>query len=134
VQQKLEHEDRVAVRVAVRRDSGIDATLLVDGEPLPVAVGDISVEGMFITLERGRLAAQRTLKVGSLVEVEVIFDGEKMCMRGAIRSEHDGGYGIFFPPRDRLGRPNPLARFERISEFLQRTSRTQRLNISNPPK
>jgi len=87
---------------------------------------------MFISLERGRLAAQRALKVGSLVEVEVIFDGERMCMRGVIRSEHDGGYGIFFPPRDRFGRPNPLARFERISEYLQRTSFTQRRKISKP--
>jgi len=126
VQKKLEQEQRVAFRVAVRRDTGIDAALYLGGKKLAAIVGDISAEGMFIKLERGPLAA---LKVDSKVDVEIVFDGEKMYMRGVIRSEHHGGYGIFFPARDRLGRPNPLARFERISAFLQRSSLSQRLKV-----
>ena len=128
---KLEQEQRVAFRVAVRRDTGIDAVLFLGGKKLAAIVGDISAEGMFIKLERGPLAA---LKVDSKVDVEVIFDGEKMYMRGVIRSERNGGYGIFFPPRDRLGRPNPLARFERISAYLQRASLSQRLKVLKLPK
>jgi hypothetical protein len=129
--QKLEQEQRVAFRVAVRRDTGIDAALFLGGKKLGAVVGDISAEGMFIKLERGPLAA---LKVDSKVDVEVVFEGEKMYLRGVIRSAHNGGYGIFFPPRDRLGRPNPLARFERISAFLQRTSLSQRLKVLELPK
>ena len=129
--QKLEQqEQRVAFRVAVRRSTGINAALFLGGKKLAAVVGDISAEGMFIKLERGPLAA---LKVDNNVDVEVIFDGEKMHMRGVIRSEHNGGYGIFFPPRDRLGRPNPLARFERISAFLQRSSLSQRLKVLKLP-
>jgi hypothetical protein len=130
--QKLEQqEQRVAFRVAVRRSTGINAALFLGGKKLAAVVGDISAEGMFIKLERGPLAA---LKVDSNVDVEVIFDGEKMYMRGVIRSAHNGGYGIFFPPRDRLGRPNPLARFERISAFLQRSSLSQRLKVLKLPE
>jgi hypothetical protein len=130
--QKLEHqEQRVAFRVSVRRSTGINAALILGGKKLAAVVGDISAEGMFIKLERGPLAA---LKVDSNVDVEVIFDGEKMYMRGVIRSAHNGGYGIFFPPRDRLGRPNPLARFERISAFLQRSSLSQRLKVLKLPE
>jgi hypothetical protein len=131
VQQQLEQEQRIAFRVAVRRNSGIDAALFLGGKRLAAIVGDISAEGMFIKLERGPLAA---LKVDGKVDVEVIFDGEKMYMRGVIRSAHDGGYGIFFPPRDRLGRPNPLARFERISAYLQRSSLSQRLKVLKLPE
>lgn len=129
---KLEQqEQRLAFRVAVRRSTGIDAALYLGGKKLAALVGDISAEGMFITLARGPLAA---LKVGSSVDVEVIFDGEKMHMRGVVRSEHSGGYGILFPARDRLGRPNPLARFERISAFLQRSSLSQRLKVLKLPE
>lgn len=131
MQQQLEQEQRIAFRVAVRRNSGIDAALFLGGKRLAAIVGDISAEGMFIKLERGPLAA---LKVDGKVDVEVIFDGEKMYMRGVIRSAHDGGYGIFFPPRDRLGRPNPLARFERISAYLQRSSLSQRLKVLKLPE
>jgi len=127
---KQEQEQRVAFRVAVRRNSGIDASLFLGGKKLAAIVGDISAEGMFIQLERGPLAA---LKVDSNVDVEVVFDGEKMYLRGVIRSARNGGYGIFFPPRDRLGRPNPLARFERISAFLQRSSLSQRLKVLKLP-
>ena len=121
-----EPEKRVAFRVAVRRNAGVDAHLLLGDTKVPAAVGDVAAAGMFIKPEGGPLAA---LRVDSAVDVEVIFDGEKLDMRGVIRSEHDGGYGIFFPPRDRLGRPNPLARFERISACLLRTSSSQRPSV-----
>jgi hypothetical protein len=130
LEQQEQQEQRVAFRVAVRRKTGIDAALYLGGKKLAAIVGDISAEGIFIQLERGPLAA---LKVDASVDVEVIFDGEKLYMRGVIRSEHHGGYGIFFPPRDRLGRPNPLARFERISAFLQRSSLSQRLKVLKLP-
>ena len=130
MQEPEQQEQRVAFRVAVGRKSGIDAALYLGGKKLAAVVGDISAEGIFIQLQRGPLAA---LKVDSKVDVEVIFDGEKMYLRGVIRSERNGGYGIFFPPRDRLGRPNPLARFERISAFLQRSSLSQRLKVLKLP-
>lgn len=131
MQKPQQQEHRVAFRVSVRRSTGINAALFLGGKKLAAVVGDISAEGMFIKLERGPLAA---LKVDNNVDVEVIFDGEKMYMRGVIRSAHNGGYGIFFPPRDRLGRPNPLARFERISAFLQRSSLSQRLKVLKLPE
>jgi hypothetical protein len=128
---ELEQEQRGTFRVTVRRDSGIDAALFLGGKKLAATVADISAEGVFIKLDRGALAA---LKVDGKVDVEVTFDGEKMLLRGVIRSEHGGGYGIFFPPRDRLGRPNPLARFERISAYLQRSSLSQRLKVLKLPE
>jgi len=99
----------------------------------PVArseIGDISAEGMFVKLDRGAVA---WLKKDGYVDVEVTFEGETMELRGVIRSEHAGGYGIFFPPRDKAGRANPLAKFERISAHLQRTSLSQRLKILKLP-
>jgi hypothetical protein len=62
---------------------------------LAASVGDISAEGMFVTLDRGALAA---LKADSKVDVEVTFDGDTMLLHGVMRSEHAGGYGIHFPP------------------------------------
>jgi len=116
----------VTFRVAVRAGSGIDAYVVLAGKKLAAKVGDISAEGIFVKLDRGAIAA---LKPDSKVDVEVAFDGEIMVLHGVIRSEHAGGYGIHFPARDRAGRANPLAKFERISASLQRSSLSQRLKI-----
>jgi hypothetical protein len=116
----------VTFRVNVRHGSGVEACVLLGGKKLPVTVRDISAEGMFVTLDRGALAA---LKADSQIDVEVAFDGDTMRLHGVIRSEHAGGYGIHFPARDRAGRANPIAKFERISASLQRTSLSQRLKI-----
>ncbi|HZF28615.1 MAG TPA: PilZ domain-containing protein [Gammaproteobacteria bacterium] len=121
-----EQEQRVTFRVAVRAGSGIDAYVVLAGKKLAAKVGDISAEGIFVKLDRGAIAA---LKPDSKVDVEVAFDGEIMVLHGVIRSEHAGGYGIHFPARDRAGRANPLAKFERISASLQRSSLSQRLKI-----
>ena len=125
-----EQEQRVTFRVAVRPQSGIDAGVYLGGKKLAATVGDISAEGIFVKLDRGILPA---LKVGSNVDVEIAFEGDKLLMHGVIRSEHTGGYGIHFPARDRLGRPNPVAKFERISASLQRTSLSQRLKVLKLP-
>lgn len=125
-----EQEQRVTFRVAVRKQSGIDAGVYLGGKKLAAAVGDISAEGIFVKLDRGLVPA---LKVGSNVDVEITFEGDKMLLHGVIRSEHGGGYGIYFPPRDRLGRPNPITRFEKISATLQRTSLSQRLKVLKLP-
>jgi len=127
---KLDQEQRGTFRVTVRHGSGVEACLQIGGKSLAARVADISSEGMFIKLDRGPLAM---LKINSQVDVEVSFEGEKLRLRGEIRSEHGGGYGIFFPPRDRAGRANPLAKFERISAHLQRTSLSQRLKVLKLP-
>jgi hypothetical protein len=128
---KLEQEQRATFRVAVHRDSGVEAALHLAGRSLAASVGDVSAEGIFVKLDRGPLAA---LKVDGKVDVEMTFEDETFVLHGVIRSEHDGGYGIFFPPRDRAGRLNPLDRFERISASLQRTSLSQRLRILELPE
>jgi hypothetical protein len=128
---KLEQEQRATFRVAVKRGSGVEAALHVAGQRLAATVGDISAEGMFIKLDRGPVV---WLKKDTYIDVEVMFEGEKMQLRGVIRSEHAGGYGIFFPPRDKAGRANPIARFERISAHLQRTSLSQRLKVLKLPE
>jgi len=128
---KLEQEQRGTFRVAVRRDSGIDAALHLGGKRFAATVGNISAEGIFLKLDRGPIAA---LKVERQVDVEVSFEGETVVLHGLIRSERSGGYGIFFPPRDRAGRVNPLDRFERISAHLQRTSLSQRLKVLKLPQ
>lgn len=123
-------DQRGTFRVTVRPGTGIDATLHLAGKKLAASVGDISAEGIFIKLERGPIGA---LKVDSKVDVEVTFEGEKMLLHGVIRSQHAGGYGIFFPMRDRAGRANPIAKFEKISAHLQRTSLSQRLKVLKLP-
>jgi hypothetical protein len=128
---KLEQEQRGTFRVAVRRGSGIDASLHLAGKKLAATVGDVSAEGIFLKLDRGSIPA---LRVDSKVDVEVTFDGETFLLHGVIRSEHAGGYGIHFPPRDRAGRVNPTTKFERISASLQRTSLSQRLKILKLPE
>ncbi len=115
----LGQEQRLTFRVAVRSNVGLEACLVLAGRKLPAVVGDISAEGLFVTLERGPLAA---LKVGTLVDVEVSFEGEQVSLFGVIRSQHAGGYGVAFPERDPAGRANPLSRFGRISAQLQRSS------------
>jgi hypothetical protein len=124
-------EQRASFRVEVRDDTGIDAWLLLAGKKLPASVGDLSAEGIFIKLDRGVLPS---LKVDSKVDVEVTFEGDGLVLHGVIRSQHEGGYGIFFPLRDRAGRANPLDRFARISAHLQRTSLSQRLKILTLPE
>jgi hypothetical protein len=126
----LGQEQRLTFRVAVRPDSGIEAYLVLAGRRLPAAVRDVSAEGLFVFLERGPLPA---LKIGALVDVEVSFEGDEVSLFGVIRSEHAGGYGVFFPERDPAGRSNPLGRFGRISAQLQRTSLSQRLKVLKLP-
>jgi hypothetical protein len=123
---KLAQEQRGTFRVAVRGDSGIEASLLLAGKELAATVGDISAEGIFLKLDRGPVDA---LGVDSKVDVQVSFDEDTILLHGIIRSEHSGGYGIFFPHRGRGGRINPLDRFERISAQLQRTSLSQRVRV-----
>lgn len=127
----LGQEQRLTFRVAVRPNAGVEACVVLAGRKLPAVVGDISAEGMFVMLERGPLAA---LKVGSMVDVEVSFDGERVALYGIVRSEHEGGYGVQFPARDPAGRANPLNRFGRISAQLQRTSLSQRLKVLKIPE
>ena len=122
----LGQEQRLTFRVTVRPGAGVSAHVVLGGRKLPAVVGDVSAEGLFATLERGPLAA---LKVGSMVDVEVTFEGEKTLLYGEIRSQHAGGYGIHFPPRDPTGRANPVGRFARISAQLQRSSLSQRLKV-----
>ncbi len=122
----LGQEQRLTFRVTVRPDAGVDACIVLAGNKLSAAVGDISAEGLFITLARGPLAA---LKIGSMVDVEVSFEGETVLLFGVVRSQHDGGYGVHFPERDPAGRVNPVRRFSRISSQLQRTSLSQRLKV-----
>jgi hypothetical protein len=128
---KLAQEQRGTFRVAVRRDSGIKASLLFAGKELAATAGDVSAEGVFLKLDRGPIDA---LKMDSKVDVEVTFEAETILLHGVIRSEHAGGYGIYFPPRDHAGNVNPLDKFERISAHLQRTSLSQRLRVLKLPE
>ena len=82
----------------------------------------------------GAGAAVAALKLDAMVDVEVQFDGETVSLFGIIRSQHAGGYGVFFPQRDPAGRANPLGRFGRISAQLQRTSLSQRLKALKLPE
>jgi hypothetical protein len=129
--QTLGQEQRLTFRVTVDGCTNLDAYLLLAGKRLAAVVGDVSAEGMFIRLERGLLGA---LKVDSQVVVEVAFEGEPFVLHGVIRSQHAGGYGIFFPERDSLGRANPLSRFGRIAAHLQRGSLSQRLKVLKLPE
>jgi hypothetical protein len=129
--QKLEQDQRLTFRVSVRGSADFEAWLMLAGKKLPAMVGDISAEGIFVTLVRGPLAA---LKVGSKVDVVIEFEGESFAMHGVIRSQRAGGYGIFFPERDAHGRVNPLSRFGRIWAALQRTSLSQRLKVLKLPE
>jgi hypothetical protein len=128
---KLGQDQRLTFRVSVRGTADFDAWLLLAGKKLPVMVGDVSAEGVFLSLVRGPIAV---LKVGSKVDVVMEFEGESFVMHGVIRSERAGGYGIFFPDRDSRGRANPLGRFGRISAALQRTSLSQRLKVLKLPE
>jgi hypothetical protein len=127
----LGQEQRLTFRVAVRANAGVDAHLMLAGRKLPAVVGDVSAEGLFVTLERGPIAA---LKVDAMVDVEVSFEGETVSLFGVIRSQHAGGYGVFFPERDPAGHSNPLSRFGRISAQLQRSSLSQRLKVLKLPE
>ena len=129
--QPLGQEQRLTFRVAVRPSAGIEAHLMLAGRKLAAEVGDVSAEGLFITLDRGSLQA---LKVGTIVDVEVSFEGETLALYGVIRSQHAGGYGVHFPERDPAGRANPLNRFGRISAQLQRSSLSQRLKVLKLPE
>jgi hypothetical protein len=127
----LGQEQRLTFRVAVRPSAGVQACVVLAGRKLPATVGDISAEGVFVMLECGPLAA---LKIGSMVDVEVSFEGEQVALYGVIRSQHAGGYGVQFPERDPAGRANPLGRFGRISAQLQRSSLSQRLKVLKLPQ
>jgi hypothetical protein len=119
-------EQRLTFRVTVRPNLGLQASVVIGGRKLSAVVGDLSAEGLFVTLEHGALPA---LKIDTWVDVEVSFDGEKTLLFGVVRSQHAGGYGVHFPERDPVGRANPVARFARVSAHLQRSSLSQRLKV-----
>jgi len=123
-------EQRVTFRVAVGPKAGVTACLVLAGRKFSATVGNLSSEGLFLRLARGPLAA---LTIGTMVDVEVSFERETVLLFGVIRSERDGGYGVYFPERDPAGRANPLGRFGRISAQLQRSSLSQRLRVLNIP-
>jgi hypothetical protein len=127
----LGQEQRLTFRIAVRTGAGVSACLVLAGRKLPAVVGDISSEGIYLKLARGPLAA---LKVGAMVDVEVSFEDETVSLYGEIRSQHEGGYGVYFPERDPAGRANPLSKFGRISAQLQRSSLSQRLKVLKLPE
>ena len=85
---KLKEEQRGTFRVAIRRDSGVEASLHLAGKKLAATAGDISAEGIFLKLDRGPINA---LKVNGTVDVEVTFDGETTLLHGVIRSLRAGG-------------------------------------------
>lgn len=126
-----EREQRGTFRVTVRSGARLEARLHLAGKQWPGRIRDVGVEGLFVALDRGWVAA---LKIGGLVDVEIDFDDERLLLCGVIRSVHDQGYGIFFPERDPAGRPNPLDRFARISAALQRTDLSQRLKVLKLPE
>lgn len=128
---KQEGDQRATFRVAVKPDSGIEASLSMAGRSWPAAVGDISPEGAFIKLARGDLPA---LRVDSHVYVDVTFEGKTTRLQGIVRSQRAGGYGIHFPERDRIGHPNPRERLGRISVQLQRGDLSQRLKVLKLPQ
>ena len=128
---QLGQEQRLTFRVTVHGEVDLEAWLLFAGKKLAAKVGDVSAEGMFIKLDRGPFAP---LKIDSKVYVVVDFEGETFGLHGVIRSQRAGGYGIFFPERDALGRTNPLSRFGRISASLQRSSLSQRLRALKLPE
>ncbi len=122
----LGQEQRLTFRVTVRPNLSLRASVVLAGRKHSAVVGDVSAEGLFVTLERGALPA---LKIGTLVDVEVSFEGEKTLLFGVVRSQHEGGYGIHFPERAPAGRANSVGRFARISAHLQRDSLSQRLKV-----
>lgn len=60
--QPLGQEQRLTFRVTVRSNLGLQASVIIAGRKLSAVVGDISAEGLFVTLEPGALPA---LKVDS---------------------------------------------------------------------
>ncbi len=128
---KLGQEQRSTFRVPVKGNVRVDVALMFAGRRFRAAVYDVSAEGMFVKLERGPIAA---LKVDSMVDVEVSFDGDAFVLFGVVRSLRADGYGLYFPERDVAGRGNPVNRFGRISAQLQRNSLSQRLKVLQFPE
>lgn len=128
---KFGQEQRSTFRVAVKGKVRIEVAVVFAGRRLRADAYDVSAEGMFVKLDRGPIAA---LKVDSLVDVEIAFDGDTFVLFGVVRSQRDGGYGIFFPERDAAGHGNPISRFGRICAHLQRTSLSQRLKVLKLPE
>ena len=91
---KLAQEQRGTFRVAVRRDSGIEAALHLSGKRLAATVGNISAEGIFLRLDRGPIAA---LKVERQLDVEISFEHGVMVL-----DVSDRGPGIAASERDKV--------------------------------
>lgn len=127
---KLGQEQRSTFRVAATDQADIDVAVLFAGRRLRAEIRDVSAEGMAVTLDRGPLKA---LKLDSMIDVEVSFDGDTFVLYGVVRSIQGDAYGIHFPERDAAGRANPIGRFGRISAYLQRTSLSQRLKVLKLP-
>ena len=117
-----EDDQRQTFRVSVKPGSGVTAHLYLAGRKLAATIGNLSPEGVFIRLARGLLSV---LKVGSVVDVEVTFDDERVDLQGTIRSQHE---------RDQRGRANPRERLAKISAYLQRTDLSQRLKVLKLPE
>ncbi len=126
-----EREQRGTFRVTVRSGSRLEARLHLAGKIWRGQVRDLSVESLFVALDRGLVSA---LKIDGWVDVEMELQGESLLLFGVVRSARNEGYGIFFPERDPAGRPNPLEKFARISAALQRTDLSRRLKVLKLPQ
>lgn len=125
-------ERRATFRVAVKPNSGLHASFVVDGEVVGARAGNLSAEGIFIRpLDRRALPR---LEVGEWVTIDLEFEGEEFWLSGIVRSYRNGGYGVYFPPNDRKGYKNPRQALGRISRKLEREEITQRIEVLKLPE
>ena len=121
-------ERRATYRVSVKPTSRLSATVCLANRTWKAKAGNVSTEGMFVRLEP---EAPVSLEIGTLVVVEITYDGEISKLHGEIRSQRAGGYGIFFPRRCKDGFVNGLDRLEHIWAELQRDDLSKRLFVGS---
>lgn len=125
-------ERRATFRVAVKPGSGLSASFVVNDATVGARAGNLSAEGIFIRpLDRRALPK---LAFGDWVIIEVEFEGESYWLSGMVRSNRNGGYGIYFPTEDRSGYRNPRHALSRIARKLEREEITQRIEVLKLPE
>lgn len=130
--QKEAQDRRATFRVAIKPSSGLSASFVMNGETIGARAGNLSAEGIFIRpLDRRALPK---LEPGDWVVIDVEFEGETFWLSGVVRSNRNGGYGIYFPPEDKKGYRNPRVALARITRKLEREEITQRIEVLKLPE
>lgn len=112
-----EFNQRRTFRVKVTDGSGLSCRATVGEKVYDVAVGNISLAGLYM---RFRPGDEIELPLEAEVELQLTFQGHTENVKGVVKRKDGRGYGLFFPASMKGDQVEPPAGLTRMVMDLQR--------------